>query len=49
MIVKTIKHGECVCHFDDSAYVEKTEEEINTVIRNYSEFITSCLLKEKTA
>lgn len=49
MIVKTIKHGECICYFDDSGYVDKTEEEVQMIIKQYSEFIASCLQKKKTA
>ena len=49
MIVKTIKRGECICHIDDSAYIDRTEEEVRKIIKDYSVFITSCLLKTKTA
>ena len=49
MIVKTIKHGECICHFDDSAYINKTEEEVNQIIKEYTEFIVACLHKKSTA
>lgn len=49
MIVETIKHGECTCYIDDSAYKGKTQEEIDRIIRQYSAFILECLQKKKTA
>lgn len=49
MIVEVIKHGECECYIDDSAYVNKTEDEIEEILNQYSAFIAACLLKKKTA
>lgn len=49
MIVETIKIGECICRFDDSAYAEKTEEEIKRIIQNFSAFLAECMQKKKTA
>lgn len=49
MIVETRKNGECVCHFDDSAYKQKTSEEIDTILSKFSAFITECMRKKKTA
>lgn len=49
MIVETVKHGECTCHFDDSAYVDCTEEEIEKTIQIFSAFIAECLRKKETA
>lgn len=49
MVVETIPIGKGVCHFDDAAYKDQTPEQIERILRNYSEFIARCLLKEKTA
>ena len=38
MIVETQKHGECTCHFDDSAYIQKTQEEVDSVLCMFSAF-----------
>lgn len=47
MIVETVKHGECTCHFDDSAYVNRTEEEIEKTIQIFSAFLAECLRKKE--
>ena len=49
MIVETQKHGECTCHFDDSAYIQKTQEEVDSVLCMFSAFILDCVRKKKTA
>ena len=49
VIVETIKRGECTCYIDDSGYVNKTQEEVQEIIKRYSEFIAACLQKRKTA
>ncbi len=46
MIVKTVKHGECICHFDDADYIDKTEEEVQEIVKRYSEFIALSLKKK---
>ncbi len=46
MIVKTVKHEGCTCHFDDSAYVDRTEEEIEKTIQIFSAFMAECLRKK---
>lgn len=47
VIVETVKHGECTCHFDDSAYVDRTEEEIEKTIQMFSAFLAECLRKKE--
>ena len=51
MIVETIVSNGCTCHIDDSAYRDKTPEEIRRIIRNFSDLIVEKLQeqKEKTA
>ncbi|KAI4438815.1 hypothetical protein [Schaedlerella arabinosiphila] len=49
MIVETMKLGECTCKIDDSAYAEKSEEEIERIINNFSQFILECMQKKETA
>lgn len=49
MIVETIQKGDCICHIDDSAFANRTSEEITETVRRFSEFVTMCLLKKKTA
>ena len=49
MIVETRKLGECTCKIDDSAYAEKSEEEIERIINNFSQFILECMQKKETA
>lgn len=46
MIVEEKKFGDCVCRFDDSAYKDKTEEEIKKTIAVFSTFIAECMQKE---
>ncbi|MGN1165110.1 MAG: hypothetical protein ACI4S2_01615 [Lachnospiraceae bacterium] len=49
MIVETIQKGDCTCYIDDSGYINRTPEEIAETVRKYSEYVTMCLLKRKTA
>lgn len=49
LIVETHKHGACTCHFDDSAYKDKTQEEVDRIVENFSAFIMKCAQKQKTA
>lgn len=49
LIVETHKHGSCTCHFDDSAYKDKTQEEVDHIVENFSAFIMKCAQKQKTA
>lgn len=49
MIVKTYKHGKCTCHIDDSAYADRTPEEVEKTIETFSALILKCLRKKKTA
>ena len=49
LIVETHKHGACTCHYDDGAYKDKTEEEVQRIIENFSAFVFRCLQKKKTA
>lgn len=49
LIVETMKLGECTCKVDDSAYAEKSEEEIKRIVDNFSQFILECLQKKETA
>lgn len=47
MIVKTIVSNGCTCHIDDSAYRDKTPEEIERIIRNFSDLIVGKLREQK--
>ena len=51
MIVETMTNNGCTRHISDDAYRDKTPEEVNRIIRNFSDFIVGRLkdLKEKTA
>lgn len=51
MIVETMTNNGCTCHISDNAYRDKTPEEVNRIVRNFSDFIVGRLkdLKEKTA
>ncbi|MCI8712482.1 MAG: hypothetical protein HFH23_09420 [Ruminococcus sp.] len=49
MIVEEKKFGECVCRFDDSAYKDKTEEDVKKTIAAFSAFIAGCMRKEEEA
>lgn len=49
LIVETQKNGSCTCHYDDSSYKDKTKEEIEHIIENFSAFVLKCLQKKKTA
>lgn len=50
MVVETISIRDGTYHFDDEAYKDQTPEQTARIIRNYSEFITRCLLQKiKTA
>ena len=50
MVVETILIRDGTYHFDDEAYKDQTPEQTARIIRNYSEFITRCLLQKiKTA
>lgn len=49
MIVETVKDEGCTCHFDDSAYKDRTEEEIEKTVEMLSAFLKECLLKKETA
>ncbi len=49
MIVETMDLEGCICKIDDAAYVGKSEEEIERIINNFSEFILECLQKKDTA
>lgn len=48
MIVEEKKFGECICRFDDSAYKDKTEEEVKKIITVFSTFIAECIQKKET-
>lgn len=51
MIVETMNNNGCTCHISDDAYRDKTPEEVNRIVRSFSDFIVGRLkdLKEKTA
>lgn len=49
MIVATLNNGGCTCHVDDSAYKDKSPEDVEQIIQQFSEFMAACLLKRKTA
>ena len=51
MIVETMNNNGCTCHISDDAYRDKTPEEVNRIVRSFSDFIVGILkdLKEKTA
>lgn len=49
MIVETRKNGECTCHFDDSACVGRTAEDIDSILQALSALVISCLRKRKAA
>lgn len=49
MIVATLNNGGCICHVDDSSYKDKTPEEVEKILQQFSEFIATCLLRRKTA
>ena len=47
MIVETIVKNGCTCHISDEAYKDKSQDEIQRIIRNFSDLIVGCM-KEKT-
>ena len=49
MIVETMNNNGCTCHISDDAYRDKTPEEVNRIVRSFSDFIVGRLkdLKEK--
>ena len=51
MIVETMTNNGCTRHISDDAYRDKTPEEVNRIVRNFSDFIVGRLkdLKVKTA
>ena len=49
LIVETRKNGECTCHFDDSACVGRTAEDIDSILQALSALVISCLRKRKAA
>lgn len=43
MIVETIVKNGCTCHIADDAYKDKSQEEIQRIIRNFSDLIVGCI------
>jgi len=48
MIVETIVTNGCTCHISDEAYKDKSQDEIQRIIRDFSDLIARCM-KEKMA
>ena len=46
MIVETIVTNGCTCHISDEAYKDKSQDEIQRIIRDFSDLIARCM-KEK--
>ncbi|MGL6197655.1 MAG: hypothetical protein ACRC3H_01855 [Lachnospiraceae bacterium] len=45
MIVKTYKRGNCICRIDDSAYVNRSKEDVKRIHKQFSAHIVECLKK----
>lgn len=48
MIVETIVTNGCTCHISDEAYKDKSQDEIQRIIRDFSDLIVRCM-EEKMA
>ena len=48
MIVETIVTNGCTCRISDEAYKDKSQDEIQRIIRDFSDLIVRCM-EEKMA